>query len=98
MHARKIPERIRQQLLVRCEGRCEHCGALDPQAHHIKTRARTGVPDHSLRNLAALCSSCHRSVHAGKPGYERYLIHSWEDPKDDSDKHKIPGQIHPEDF
>lgn len=56
----------------------EACGkAGATHAHHIKTRSRGG--DSSLENALHVCTLCHQKIHAGVPGYSKYLRHSWEE-------------------
>lgn len=52
---------LRQQVLDRAGGRCERCGGIADDAHHVVARV-DGGPD-SLANVVALCSGCHAEEH-----------------------------------
>ncbi|MGZ4170561.1 MAG: HNH endonuclease [Solirubrobacteraceae bacterium] len=53
--------RLRQKVLVRADGRCERCGGVATDAHHVVARVDGGRD--SLANLVALCSDCHQQEH-----------------------------------
>jgi 5-methylcytosine-specific restriction endonuclease McrA len=53
--------RLRQQVLDRAGGRCERCGAVATDAHHVVARVHGG-PD-TMANLAAVCETCHQELH-----------------------------------
>jgi 5-methylcytosine-specific restriction endonuclease McrA len=52
---------LRQRVLARAAGRCERCGDLATDAHHVVARV-DGGPD-SLANLTAVCETCHQELH-----------------------------------
>ncbi|MXV35138.1 MULTISPECIES: HNH endonuclease signature motif containing protein [unclassified Saccharibacter] len=64
---------IRDYILARAEGKCEHCQRPAPfltvqgypylEAHHI-LRLTDGGPDHP-KSIIALCPNCHREAHFG---------------------------------
>jgi len=61
-------KRMRLLVLKKSKGRCELCGERANIVHHID-----GSKDnHSLNNLIALCSSCHRAIHAEDNGTENW--------------------------
>ena len=69
--------KVRQRVIKRAKGRCEHCGELGflksdgtyyVEAHHIISLAKQG-PD-MLDNVIALCPNHHREAHFGE-GWER---------------------------
>jgi 5-methylcytosine-specific restriction protein A len=53
--------RLRRLVLDRAGGRCERCGAVADDAHHLVARARGGAD--TLDNLEALCEDCHAEEH-----------------------------------
>ena len=53
---------------------CQVCGAQAQHFHHIVNRSITRCDD--PENLAALCSSCHRAVHAKTIDLGIYLTRS----------------------
>lgn len=76
---RKIPEKIRQEVLHR-DKRCRHCGRLSEfyHIHHLYGRLIlppywTGIKktDHP-HNLVVLCPQCHHRVHASHPNEVTY--------------------------
>ena len=74
----KVSKETLDLLRERSRSFCEACGgAKATQAHHIQYRSRGG--DSSLDNIANLCQNCHRATHDGKPGFERFRRHSWEE-------------------
>ena len=55
-------ECLRQQILRRDGWRCQSCGAMSNlEVHHWEFRSQGG--DDSEKNLIALCSECHRTLH-----------------------------------
>lgn len=52
---------LRQQVLDRASGRCERCGGMATDAHHVVARAAGGRD--ALGNLVALCEDCHAQEH-----------------------------------
>lgn len=66
-------EKVRREVLIRANGKCEHCGAegfrkpdgkFYVEAHHIISLAKQG-PD-TLVNVIALCANHHRQAHFGE--------------------------------
>lgn len=73
-------ERVRQAVIKRASGRCEHCGELGfkkadgshyVEAHHIISLAKQG-PD-TLDNVIAVCPNHHREAHFGD-GWEQLEV------------------------
>jgi len=63
--------------------RCEKCKKIltdQFDAHHKKRRSalRPGEGSGGIDNIAILCIQCHRDLHDGRPGFERFKINSWE--------------------
>ena len=55
-------ERLRQEVLMRDNWRCQICGRCENlQVHHKKTRSQRG--DDCELNLITLCAECHSSIH-----------------------------------
>jgi len=53
---------LRRQILRRDGWRCQSCGAMSNlEVHHREFRSQGG--DDSEKNLIALCSECHRTLH-----------------------------------
>ena len=61
---------IRERVLDRADGRCELCGAPATEVHH--SRYPKQFKDDTEHNALALCSSCHRRIHAMR--YERKQV------------------------
>ncbi len=56
-------EKLRLQVLARAGWRCQTCGcSAGIEVHHIQHRSQLG--DDCEGNLIALCSDCHRQIHA----------------------------------
>jgi len=56
----------RKQILSRANGRCERCGKLCKRlyVHHKDGNgSRSGLPNHTIDNLIAVCQSCHMELH-----------------------------------
>ena len=53
--------RLRQQVMDRAGGRCERCGGVAVDAHHLVARVDGGAD--ALANLLALCEDCHAEEH-----------------------------------
>jgi len=55
-------ESLRQKILRRDSWRCQLCGTMSNlEVHHRQFRSQGG--DDSEKNLIALCSECHRTLH-----------------------------------
>jgi 5-methylcytosine-specific restriction enzyme A len=53
--------KLRQRVLDRAGGRCERCGGVADDPHHVVGRV-DGGPD-TMANLEALCEGCHAEEH-----------------------------------
>lgn len=42
---------------------CEACGQETQVAHHFIEKSRSNLLRHDVRNLIALCNSCHTKIH-----------------------------------
>jgi len=75
-----IPQHMRDRIMERARGRCENplCTLnTRPDIHHIDFNNS----NNSVRNLIALCPSCHRSAHDGVHGPSQlmnWLQSSWQ--------------------
>ena len=59
-----------RQAMDRARGRCERCGYLGSDPHHLWPSGRAGKRVDELWNVAILCRDCHRRVHDGDvPGW-----------------------------
>ena len=76
----QIPSKIRAEVWRKsgrlCEVRLKGCQFQATEIHHKKMRSRMG--SHSLQNLVAICSYCHKQVTDNKPGTERWRTHAWQ--------------------
>jgi uncharacterized Zn finger protein len=43
--------------------KCEACGQETQVAHHFIEKSRSNLLRHDVRNLIALCNSCHTKIH-----------------------------------
>lgn len=60
---REAIERVRALVLERAGHRCERCGSTwRLELHHRLRRSQGG--GHTPGNLAVLCQTCHRGIHA----------------------------------
>ncbi|WP_291478461.1 HNH endonuclease signature motif containing protein [Corynebacterium sp.] len=82
MVKQRMPAAVAREVLERADGACEAmirgvCTGGAQHLHHRLMRSQGGP--HTVANLAAVCSTCHRYVHDNpKFGYESgLLIHSW---------------------
>lgn len=91
-----MPKDVREAVIARAAGRCEHCGRPlvgKVDIHHRKLRTRGG--DDSLGNLMAVTPWCHHEqIHkypkaAAEHGHQ---VHAWEDPNE------IPVRLAPEGY
>lgn len=57
----------RQQKIASCNGRCEKCGAIGEEVHHIIPLTAENISDPSItlgeENLIYLCKDCHNKEH-----------------------------------
>ncbi len=59
---------LKMKILERDGWKCQQCGRRDElQIHHLVRRSQQGAD--CEENLIVLCSSCHRSLHAGRGRY-----------------------------
>lgn len=60
-------QEARQQKIVAANGRCEKCGALGEEVHHIIHLIPDNVSDPEVslnqKNLILLCKECHNKEH-----------------------------------
>ena len=83
---------VYQQTLEEQDYLCAACGCdlrycFPPASvHHKKPRSVLRAaeiekygPGGGRRNAVGLCGKCHDELHNGKPGYEEFIIHRWED-------------------
>ena len=59
MARRRIPKKIKDELLVKCMGRCCICHFPIVQINHLDGNAANNDPD----NLIPLCPNCHALTH-----------------------------------
>lgn len=52
---------VRKQIYERDEGKCQECGGIGTEIHHVKFRSQGGRGVFS--NGVLLCANCHRKVH-----------------------------------
>jgi len=55
-------ETLRQQVLERDGWRCQLCGSMAVEVHHIERRSQAGAD--AEENLITLCSACQRRIHS----------------------------------
>lgn len=69
---------IREAVLLRAKGRCEHCGGvtLHMELDHQWGGAGRRREHQSIATCRLLCSPCHRAKTANEPSRERW-IESW---------------------
>jgi len=68
-----IPPRVRRQVLVRDQHRCQSSGCGRTrflEVHHVEPRSRGGT--NAPENLTTLCSACHRMRHERAPMVNEY--------------------------
>ena len=57
----------REQKIAACNGRCEKCGAIGEEVHHIIHLTPENVNDPAVslnqQNLILLCKDCHNKEH-----------------------------------
>lgn len=82
MSKQRMPAAVAEAVLERADGACEVmargvCTGGAHHLHHRKMRSQGGP--HTVENLVAACSTCHRFLHDNPTfGYESgLLIHSW---------------------
>ncbi len=52
---------LQRQVLERDGWRCQVCGSMCPQVHHLKFRSQSGGDVE--QNLLTLCTECHARMH-----------------------------------
>ena len=70
-----IPEKLANELLVKCGRRCCICrrfGPLHLQIHHIVEKSKGGNDD--FDNLIAVCLTCHSDIHTHTKLTRRFTI------------------------
>ena len=65
----KLNKKVRQAVLERDNGRCQRCGNIAVDEHHILYKSLGG--DEKEENLICLCRSCHDQAHAN--GKEMFI-------------------------
>ena len=60
-------------VIARAGNRCEKCGRMGAQAHHIVRRGNPTLRHHPL-NGAALCPTCHAGAHANTSAFREWLF------------------------
>ena len=73
MNIRKRYSAVKRELIERCGGKCEACGADAKYPHHIMPVAATGIHAEMAvdpANLMLLCDHCHTLMH---PNCRQYL-------------------------
>jgi hypothetical protein len=71
MKRKRIPKKIKDQLLVLCKNACMICGTPYTVSHHIEPICEGGGND--WLNLSVLCPNCHHRVHILKDISESQL-------------------------
>lgn len=56
--------KVRQQIYERDEGKCQQCGDVGTEVHHVRFRSQSGRGVYT--NGVLLCHSCHRKVHQNR--------------------------------
>lgn len=83
MAKKRMPEHVARAVIDRAEGKCESMipGVCTFGAHHLHHRKISGR-EHTVENLAHICTSCHSYVHANPAwSYERgYLVRMGHEP------------------
>ena len=66
----------RRAVIRRANGRCEKCGAVGTEVHHIVHLTNDNVDDPkisiNLDNLILLCKECHNKIHGRFEGNRIY--------------------------
>lgn len=65
--AKELWEKIRAEILIRDNKKCQLCGKPGTQVHHILLRSKRKDLLYSKNNLICLCDKCHN--HTGTIGY-----------------------------
>lgn len=65
---KSIPWQVAREIKIReANGKCERCGALGEEVHHIKRLTVQNVTDSNIslnqENLELLCKKCHNAEH-----------------------------------
>lgn len=73
-------KRNREMRYVRARGVCERC-RQEPaeQTHHVQRRSNSGIADHGVENLRAVCVACHAHIHAevAESKREGWIVSEW---------------------
>lgn len=75
-------QEVRKLIWDRDEGKCQKCGGEGKDVHH-KTYAILGYEKEHLEDLALVCRTCHKNIHAENPYFENSVKIMF-----DSGKHK----------
>jgi len=63
----QIWQQVRLQKITEANGRCEKCGGVGEEVHHIVSLTALNVNDPNItlnqRNLILLCRECHNKEH-----------------------------------